>query len=139
MSGIIDGLLPNINDILGVRDSLGAALKPVYIVTRTWSGLEPKDGSSEDEEMQVLPSPRIVELSDVYKIKEGGAVEQGDILLKAVSKQTFPDKSVVDGSVEDQNIEKFFKVGEVLYRVLNVREKFFTYEIQLRRVSKQNG
>jgi hypothetical protein len=137
MTGIIDGLLPNINDILGVRDDIGAALKPVYLVTRTWQGAEPSDGTSVDVVEQVLPSPRIVELSDAYKIREGGAVQQGDIMLKAVSKQTYPDKSVLDGSVDEQNVEKFFKVGDVLYRVINVREKFFTYEIQLRRVSKQ--
>lgn len=137
MSGLIDDLRANINDILRVRDDLGAALKPVYIVTRTWTGLEPGDGEFSDEEVQILPSPRIVEYKNEYKIQQGGAVQQGDIALKMVSKQSFPEITQVDGTVPDQNTEVFYKVGGYYYRVIHVREKFFVYEIQLRKVSKQ--
>lgn len=133
----VDDLRSNVNSILGLRDDLGAALKPVYIVTRTWSGDELGAGTKTDVQAQVLPSPRVVEFSQQYAIKEGGAVQQGDILLKGISQQAYATKNLVDCSYIAANIEKLYKVGGVLYRVIHVRERHLTWEVQLRQISKQ--
>jgi hypothetical protein len=137
MSGIVDDLRSGINDILGLRDSLGVGLKKVYLVTRTWSGSELGEGTKTITKRQILPSPRVVEFMDQYKIKEGGAVQQGDLMLKMVSKQSYPLRSDVDCTSNSENVEKFYEVGGALYRVIMVREKHVVWEIQLRKDSKQ--
>ena len=132
---MIDGLRSNINSILAIRDDLGAAKKPVLLVTRTWTGSEPGDGTFTDGEIPVLPSPAIKEFVDDYRIQEGGAVKQGDIRLKWISKQSFPTRAEIDCSVSSQKIEKFYKVGGVLYRVVQVGEQLLSWNVLLRRVN----
>lgn len=138
MSGIVDDLRLNVNGILKIRDDIGAALKTVFMVTRTWSGTELGDGTSVEVRAQMLPSPRVVEFKSDVRIKEGGFVKVGDILLKMVSRQNFPHENMVDGTSEVPNIEKFYEVGGVLYRVINVATKHLTWNILLRPISDQS-
>lgn len=135
--GIIDDLIPNMDEICGIRDDLGVALKEVWIVTRTWSGSAPGDGTKTDVRVRMLPSPRVVEFLDEYKLREGGAVKQGDIMLKMISKESFPTRESVDCSTSSKSVEKFYEVGGFLYRVIAVREKHVVWQVQLRRVSAQ--
>lgn len=138
MSGIVDDLLNgSVNDILGVRDDLGVALKQVHMVTRSWSGLEPGDGEVSEVKTRVLPSPRVVEFKNDLRIVEGGAVQQGDILLKQISKQTYPTQDLVDGSSDSESVEKFYEVGHRLYRVVAVTEKQVTWTVLLRPLTSQ--
>lgn len=137
MSGVVAGVLANVNSILGLRDSLGAALKDVYLVTRTWSGTELGDGTATDTKVKMVPSPRVVEFKHDTRIVEGGAIKQGDILLKMVSKQTYPTETMVDGKSDIDNVENLYEVGGVLYRVINVKEKHVTWSILLRRLSSK--
>lgn len=137
MSGVIDDILPDVDDILGVRDDIGAALKPVSIVTRNWSGVELGAGDASEFKTPVLPSPRVVEFAHDLRIKEGGAVKQGDILLKMISKNKYPNQSDVDFSGLPPNVEKFYDVGGKLYRPFNVVEKFLTWNVLLRPHSDQ--
>jgi hypothetical protein len=138
MVPVYDDLLGDVDSILGIRDDLGVALHPVFIVTRTWSaGTELGEGDYSDTELQMLPSPRIKEFADDYKIKEGGAIQQGDIMLKMISKQSYPKRSDVDCSVDQQFIEKFYKINDIFYRVIFVWEQHVTWNVHLRRVSDQ--
>lgn len=135
---LISDLLPSVDSILGVRDDIGAALKPVSIVTRTWEGTEPGSGEAVDVAISMLPSPRIVELMNDYRVREGGAFQSGDIILKMVSKQSYANLAAVDCSTASANIEKFYSVGGILYRVIGVREKHLTWDVHLRRVTDQS-
>lgn len=138
MAPVYDDLLGDVDSILGIRDDLGVALHPVFLVTREWSaGTEIGEGDFTDSEKQVLPSPRIKEYADDYKIKEGGAIQQGDIILKMISKQSYPNRSDIDCSVGAQHVEKFYKINEVFYRVIFVWEQHVTWNVHLRRVSDQ--
>lgn len=124
------------NDILGIRDDIGAALKPVYLVTRTWSGGEPGDGTKADVVVQILPTPRVVEFKHDIRILQGGLFQEGDVLLKGISKETFPTEDLVDGSTSAQNIEKFYRIGNTeLYRVKSVVEKFVTWNVLTERIN----
>lgn len=134
---MIDDLRQIVNPILGIRDDLGAVKASVYLIARTWTGTEPGDGRFIDTETQVLPSPNIVMFMDDYRIKEGGAVQQGDIKLKWISKQSFPDRTMIDCSVESQNVERFYRVGNYLYRLIQVEEKLLSWNVLLRRLSNQ--
>ena len=132
---VVKGVLDNVNSILGLRDELGAALKPVYIITRSWSGSELGDGDPTESRIQMLPSPRVVEFKHDVRLVEGGNVKAGDILLKQVSKQTYTHENQLDGSSCNQTTEMLYEVGGILYRVINVRERHVTWNVLLRRLS----
>jgi hypothetical protein len=121
-----------------VRDSIGAGLKEVSIVTRTWTGEAPGDGTASETKMQILPTPRIVDLSQSLKIAPGGAVQQGDIILKHVSKVTLPTEDEAACRSESRSVEKFWEIGSVLYQVISVTESHLTWNVQLRRLSDQS-
>lgn len=137
MSSIVANLKPGLDSILGIRDEIGAALKPVFLVTRTWSGTEIGDGTKKETRSEVRPSPGIRQYTNDLRITEGGAVKQGDVLLKMISKQSFPTEKDVDCSVSSNTVEKFYEVDGILYRVVNVREKHLTWDVLVRRVSDQ--
>jgi hypothetical protein len=143
MSGIISSLLPNTNALLGIRDSIGATKEKVFFLQRTWYtddtyATQSADisGVPKDVLTQVLPTPNIVDLSQNINLREGGVVKQGDIILKAVSKQSFTE-SQLDGSSTAANIENLFLVGQKVYQVINVTENYVTWKIQLRELTNQ--
>lgn len=143
MTGIVSALLPCVDSILGVRDSIGAIIEPVSILTRTWysdSGLTvaatQPEGYAKDSVSQVLPSPGMKQFSQDIRLREGGAVKAGDIILMGVSKNKYRETDL-DGSTPDQNIEKFFLIGSKIYQVINVTEKYVTFDVQVRELSNQ--
>lgn len=135
--GVVEGVLESVNDILSLRDSIGAALKEVYLVTKTWPGTEIGDGTAVVTKVKMVPSPRVVEFKHNLRLVEGGAVKSGDILLKMVSKQTYPTENLLDCTSAVQTVEKFYEVGGILYRFLSATEKHVTWNVLLRRVSQQ--
>lgn len=134
--GIIDGLKDCSDAILGVRDAIGADLKKVYVVTRTWSGGEVGEGNVQDAEMILVNTPRIVDLSLNFRAMEGGNVKQGDLLLKMVDKQRYP-RSVFQPDRLNPGEERFLRIGEMLYTVIAIRERYLQWDIQVRPLSDQ--
>jgi hypothetical protein len=135
-TGVIDSLMPAIDSILGVRDSIGAVIQPVFLVTRTWSGSTIGEGVAHDAEAQMLPSPGLKDFSQDIRLREGGSVKQGDIILTNVSKNSYKEADL-DGSSSKANVEKLYRVGAKLYQVINVAEKYVTWDVQLRQLSNQ--
>lgn len=135
--GLLDGLRANIDSILGVRDSIGATFKTVSILTRTWSGTRVGDGSARDSVVLVSPTPQVTEYGNDVRIQEGGAVKQGDNLVKGISKQSYPLESDIDGSSTDPLVEKFYLLDDKVYTVINVKEKYLTWDVLLRERSDQ--
>lgn len=136
MSGIIDSLLPAIDSILGVRDSAGAVIDPVYFITRTWSGTQPGDGTAVDTQVQMLPSPGLKNYSQDLRLREGGSVKAGDIILKNVSRNSYTEAQL-DGSSSAANIQKFYLVGAKLYQAISVAKNYVTWDVQIRELSDQ--
>lgn len=144
MPGIIESLLPAIDSILGVRDSIGAVIKPVYLVTRRWYTDEQRTiqateigGYALDIEEQMLPSPQLVNLGQKNRVREGGTYQDGDILLKNVSKNSY-DESDLDGSSTAANVEKFYRVGEQIFQVIGITPKYVTWDVALRPLTDQS-
>lgn len=134
--GIIDALLPVADSILGIRDSVGAVIDPVFFITRTWSGMAPGDGSAVDTKVQMLPSPGIKNYAQDIRLKEGGAIKAGDIVLFDVSRNKFQE-SDLDGTSQSPRVEKFFLVGQKLYQVINLAKRYVTWDVQLRELTNQ--
>lgn len=142
-TGLVDSLLPSLNDILSVRDCIGAVIKPVSFLTRTWftdSGLTiaaaAPEGFAKDATVRLLPSPAMKDYSQDIRLREGGAVKQGDIILTAISKASYVVTDL-DASPLGANIERFYLVGTKLYQVINVTEQLLTWKVQLRELSNQ--
>lgn len=134
---MIDSLKDSSDCFLGIRDDIGASFKKVFLVKRKWSGVEPGDGTAKDVSTALLPTPRVVEFSHTFRVLEGGSVQQGDILLKGISKHKYPSQCQVDGSADGGAIENFYLVGDFLYKVISVTEKLLTWNVQLRKLSSQ--
>jgi len=133
--GLIADLTAVADDILGVRDTIGAAIHNVYFVTRTWSGSEPGDGTATDVVTQMLPTPAIIDLAHNFKVSEVGRYKQGDLILKNISKESYPDHDTVRLKSTDSAVEKFYRVDSELYNVIHVKESYITWDVHIRRVA----
>lgn len=136
-SGLLDGLKDCIDSVLSVRDCVGAVLHPVEILTRTWSGERPGDGDATEETIEISPSPQIVDFSHDVRITEGGAVKQGDIIIRGISKNAYPNESEINCAGVAPNIEKYYLINEKIYTVINVKENYLTWDVQLRKRSDE--
>ena len=133
--GVVAGLMGSVDSILGIRDSIGAALKEVSFYKRTWSGEEVGEGLSSSIVTSMKPSPRVVEYKDDFRVREGGVIKQGDIMLKMISKNLYTESEL--NGIAEKNIEMLFLVGEKLYRTVSVTEKHLTWNVLLRPLSDQ--
>ena len=135
-AGIIDSLLPAVNSILGVRDAAGAVIDPIYFVTRTWTGAEIGEGTASEVVVQMLPSPGLKNYSQDVRLREGGVVKQGDIILTNVSRYSYQEADL-DGSSTGNNVEVLYLVGVKLYQPINIFKNYLTWNVQLRELTNQ--
>ncbi len=142
-TGIVAGMLQGIDGILNIRDSIGAIIHPVSIVTRTWytdpdltiAAAQP-EGYAKDLVVQLLPSPGMKEFSQDIRLREGGAVKAGDIILTSISRNKY-SKSDLDSDTGSRNVMRLFLIGDKLYQIINITEKYVTFNIQVRELSNQ--
>jgi hypothetical protein len=128
---------PELDEILLVREQLGADIAKVSLITRTWSGVQVGDGEPTEAEEEMHPAPRVVNLAHNVRLVPGGAVEQGDLILKMISKNKYPAKTDVNCQSTDDLVEKFYRVNGSDYRVIEVVEQYVTWDVQIRRLSNQ--
>ena len=132
---LVDDIRGNADEILSLRDQIGAVKKPVYIYTRVWATTKGV-GDSAETFTQVLPSPRIVEFQHDLRVREGGNVRQGDIMLKNISQESYPDEVNVDCSTDSDLLEKYYCIDGWLYEVVSVNRKYVTWNVLIRKTSK---
>lgn len=132
--GVREDLIPSMDEICGVRDDIGAIKDTVWIVTRTWSGSVPGDGTMSEIAVQMLPSPRIVNLKHRYAQKEGGSTREGVLLLKMISQESFPNRTDVDCSTGGaKNVQKYYRIDGFLYEVVDVEKRIVTWNVEIKR------
>lgn len=141
MSSLVDSMKEGVNSILGIRETLGADLRRVYFVTRTWTGGKTAgEGTATEELEELIPRPGIKNLAHIKKIsKEGGANAQGDLVVHGISKANYEDEARLRGDSGDRKVEWFYKVGDYYYEIVSVAEKHLTWEVTLRRKTDQRG
>lgn len=135
---------PFISDIQDVfdeavqaRNEIGAILSEVYIVTRKWTGAQPGSGIATECKQIIFPAPWIIDLSQDLRLREGGVVHQGDILLKQVSRKRYPKETDINCTSLDPKVEKFIEIDGYLYHVINVKKTYADWNIQVRRLVDQ--
>lgn len=133
---IVDDVLSQTTGILSLRDKIGAVKEPVYILTRKWVD---KKGMGQyfDTTETIYPTPYVVDYSHKLGVREGGAVRQGDILLKTISKQKYTEESMIDCSVTDDKTEKFYMIKNRLYEVISVTQEYVYWNVQIRKTIKR--
>lgn len=137
MPGIVDEILGCTDEILGIRDDLGATKHKVYLLTRIWEGEEIGDGNPIDSISQILPTPYLIDFSHDLRIREGGKIKQGDLMLKHISKQSYPSEKMIDCSVSDRKTEKFYYIDNQIYEVISVHEDYVYWNVQVRKTIKK--
>jgi hypothetical protein len=137
MSNLVESLKGCSDSIFEIRGKLGAALKPVYIVTRVWSGRSPGEGTFRDSEMEVLPVPGIKDLAHDRRVMEGGTAKEGDLVVYHISKHKYPLEETIDCRTPAKNIEKFYRIGTEFYRAYHIHERYLSWDVWIRRVTDQ--
>lgn len=132
---IVDDILENVDEYLGLRDELGAVKEPIYILTRTWEA-EKGNGSPVDTFAQILPTPWLVDFTHSLRLREGGTIKQGDILLKMISKATYDEESDIDCSSSDKKVEKWYWIKGRTYEVISVTQDYAWWNVQIRKTIK---
>lgn len=141
--GIVESLLPSSESILGIRNLIGAEKAEVYILERRWGGGEVGTGQWKDVLKEILPTPHIHDFSQDIRTNEAAGIQQGDILLKNISKNKYIKETDVDTRTDEVNLEKFYVIksrsGEKkLYKVVIIEEKYLTWNIHIRRLSTED-
>lgn len=137
MSGIVDDILESIDDVLSIRNDIGAEKKACKLIVRQWSGERVGDGSKTETSTEIYPAPWVVEYKADSKVFQGGVVRFGDIMLKHISKRSFTDESELRAESSSSNKERFYEVGGILYQPVNVLEDYVYWNVHLRRLSDQ--
>lgn len=143
--GIIQGMLKGIDGVLGARDAVGAVIQPIFLLTRTWyvdaeltTAAGQPEGFAKDSAVQVLPSPGMKQFSQDIRLREGGSIKAGDIILTDISKNRYKE-SDLDGSTSAENIQILFKIGVKIYQVINVTQSYVTFSVQVRELTNQEN
>jgi len=131
---ILEALTGCIDEILAIPGAMGAVIHDVYLLTRTWQGGEPGDGHAVDVVEEVLPTPQIVDVAHDVRLTEAGAIKQGDLIIKNISKNRYPTADIVDCSTEDKRVEKFYLIDEKVYQVIHVKEGYLTWDVHIRKL-----
>jgi hypothetical protein len=133
-----ESLMDCIDKILGVREGMGAQLADVSIVTRTWSGSRPGDGSYTDVEVKITPTPEIVDYSHNIRISEAGAFKSGDLLIKSISMNGYSEEDLTT-TTNAENVEKMYKVGKHYYSLRHIKESLVTWDVHLRKLNQDES
>jgi hypothetical protein len=135
MANLVQDILEIVDDILGIRDELGALKHPIYILTRNWEGQKGL-GTPTDTIEQVLPTPNLVNFSLEQDPNEVGKVAQGQILLKMISKNKYTEKQI-NGSVDNpESQDRWYYINGQLYEVVSVTEEYVYFNVLLKKTVK---
>lgn len=131
---LMDGLKDSLDCILGIREDIGAVLQRVYIIKRKWDGETLGDGKATDTETEIKPSPYIVDLSHRVNLPAGGVIQQGDLIIRQISKVQYPTENDVYPKDRNPTVEYLYKVGSKLYNIVHVKENHLTWDIHVRKL-----
>lgn len=131
-----DGCNP-IDCALSAVEDMGLAIGPVKIIKRTWSGKKLGEGNVTDEVTQISPTPRIQQIKENHRNKEGGLEKRADVLLKMISKSKYPTKDDLELVSDTKNVELYYMINEDLYELVEVVEKIAYWNILIKRSKKR--
>lgn len=129
--GILSGIGKGLESALKLRDDLGVALAKVYLIERRWTGQNIGDGDAVDKRTQLLPSPRIVDLSLKLHYTAGGSMKQGDLILRDILKSKYSREKLLMAT-EGNNVEGFYEINGRMFKPVHLEEKQLTWSVHVR-------
>jgi len=133
---IVNDVLECTDEILGLRDDLGAIKHKVYIVTRTWSGSELGEGSVTESFEQIKPTPWIVNFKRQIRLREAGKAKQGDIVLKHISKESYKESDLRTVTANGK-VEKYYVINSEYYELIDIEEDYVYFNVIIRKRSRK--
>lgn len=126
-TNLIDQLVPVVDELRELQETLGLRQHRVYIVSRQWSNGRVGDGEATDTEVEILPRPLVLNwkarVSDLkYELEPCGLDEMGMAFIKEVS-LTYTEADLVGEYIE--GTEVFVKIEEGEGQATNTR--YFTH------------
>ena len=113
---LVDGLVPDIDDLRGLADEFGTRQFRLYAVTRTWDGGEVGEGASSDATpVELTPPPKVDPFLELgYRLQPCGIDEAGIVRLSEVS-LSYNLQDLVGyppGGALDDGVERVFLLRE---------------------------
>jgi hypothetical protein len=134
---ILEDVNANVAEAMRTIDGLELYRHKVYILTRTWSGDRVGRGSKTDEQVQVYPTPYMKDYSHDLRVREGGNIRAGDVIIKYIPKEDYAEESLLDCSTSAKNIEKFYVINNRIYNVVSVLEGYVYWNVHLRKTNQE--
>ncbi len=133
---LLDDVAKDVQGALETIESLDIYKSKVYLLTRTWKERKGR-GKPTDELTKVDPNPFISDYSHSLRLKEGGNIKQGDLIIKYLPKNLFPDENSVNLISNDEKIEKFYVLEKELYETVSIIKGYAYWNVQIRKTSKK--
>ena len=116
---------------------LGLNVHEVGLFKRKWSEGKIGKGQPSDSLDLFSPQPRLSKIKLRWGIREGGTVKQGDLLVKLLTKATYPNESQINAASDDELEEIYYYVNGDLYEVIEVDEKLLYWNVTIRKTKKR--
>jgi hypothetical protein len=118
---------------LGVRDRLGLSKAAVSLLTKSWDGKKPGEGSCTESRMEMHPSPTIKDYGHDLRIVEAGAIRQGDLLLKHLDRKLTREQIL--NQTDRASVESYWEIDGRLYKAVKEKDEIFYWSVQVRPTS----
>lgn len=132
---LLDDVAIDVEEALNTIEGLEIYKSKVYLLTRTWKERTGR-GKPIDKLVKVDPNPYIADYSHSLRIKEGGKIKQGDLIIKYLPKNLYPTEDTVNCKTKSELEEKFYVLEDELYEVISVVKGYAYWNVQIRKTSK---
>ncbi len=109
----------------------------VYMLTRTWSGGRIGSGDKEDVQVVISPTPYMRDYSHSVRLQENGVIKAGDVIIKYIPIENYPDESELETKTNIKNVQKFYVINNRIYTVVSIVEGYVYWNVHLRKTNKR--
>jgi hypothetical protein len=132
--GILDEAAIEVENAL--RDIEGDEIykELVYLVTKAWPERIGRD-EPVIEKVKVDPNPYIGDFNHDLRLREGGKIKQGDLMLKYIPFSKYPSEDDVNCKTDSELIQKYYYIDGYLYNVISISKGWAYWNIQIRKAN----
>jgi len=132
---LLDDVAIDVDSALKTIEGLEIYKTKVYLLTRTWLARKGR-GNPVDVITKIDPNPYISDYSHSQRIREGGSIKQGDLIIKYLPFNIFPLESDVNNKTGSDLIEKYYVLDNELYEVISIVKGYAYWNVQIRKTNK---
>ena len=122
---------------LEALDSMGLNIAEVGLIKRVWPEDKIGRGTPVDTLELFTPTPRIEQIRQSHNNKQAGQERRGDVFVKFLSKNKYPEVSSIDATSTVKNEEIYYYVDGELFEVVEVTENLTHWNVLISRAKKR--